>query len=47
MTSPAQSGDKCMVLSSVSDEDAAKMFPQHVVKEVPSGKKYMRLTPQP
>jgi len=36
-----------MILESVSDEDAIKMFPQHVVKEVPSGKKYMRFTPQP
>ena len=42
-----QNGDDCMVLPSVSNEDAAKMFPQHVVKEVPSGKKYMRITPQP
>ena len=36
-----------MVLASVSNEDAAMMFPQHVVKDIPSGKKYIRLTPQP
>ena len=34
-------------LPSVSDEDAAKMFPQHVVKETPSGKKYLMITPLP
>jgi len=47
MTFLAQNGDDCMILSSVSDADAARMFPQYVVKEVPSGKKYMRLTKQP
>ena len=36
-----------MVLPTVSKEDAAKLFPQHEVKSVPSGKGYIRVTPQP
>jgi len=43
----SQNGEECMVPYYISDEDAAKIFPQHVVKEVPSGEKYMRITPQP
>ena len=40
-------GDQCMVLPSVSEEDAKKLFPEHKVTALPSGKKYLRLTPQP
>jgi 1-Cys peroxiredoxin 6 len=40
-------GDECMVLPSVSDEEAKVLFPKHRVRELPSGKKYMRFTPQP
>ena len=42
-----QSGEDCMVLPSVTKDEATKLFPKHVVKNVPSGKKYMRITPQP
>jgi len=42
-----QNGGSCMVLPTVSKEDAAKMFPSHEVKAVPSGKEYLRVTPQP
>ena len=40
-------GGQCMVLPSVSEEEAKKLFPEHRVIPVPSGEKYMRLTPQP
>ncbi|KAF0303997.1 Peroxiredoxin-6 [Amphibalanus amphitrite] len=43
-----KAGDKCMVLPSISEDDAKKLFPAGVeVHEVPSGKKYIRTTPQP
>ncbi|XP_031570487.1 peroxiredoxin-6-like [Actinia tenebrosa] len=43
-----KSGEDCMVLPSVSQEDAVKLFPKGVkVKELPSGKQYLRYTPQP
>ncbi|KXJ21808.1 Peroxiredoxin-6 [Exaiptasia diaphana] len=43
-----KSGGSCMVLPSISQEEAPKIFPKGVeVKEMPSGKKYMRFTPQP
>jgi len=42
-----QNGDECMIQASVNDKDATEMFPLHHMKEVPSGKKYMRITPQP
>jgi len=42
-----QVGQECMVVPSVSAEDAKTMFPKHKVVEVPSGKSYVRLTPQP
>ena len=42
-----QSGDECMVLPNVSAEDAKKLFPQHRQVDVPSGKGYIRITPQP
>ena len=37
-----------MIIPSVSEDDAKKLFPKGFeVKEVPSGKKYIRVTPQP
>lgn len=36
-----------MVLPSVPTEEAQRMFPAMTVKKVPSGKTYMRYTPQP
>eukprot|EP00057_Strongylocentrotus_purpuratus_P009103 XP_011663577.1 PREDICTED: peroxiredoxin-6 [Strongylocentrotus purpuratus] len=42
-----KSGEDCMVLPNISEEDAAKLFPQHRKVAVPSGKGYIRLTPQP
>ena len=37
-----------MVLPTVKQEDVPKLFPKGVtVKEMPSGKSYMRFTPQP
>ena len=45
---PSQAGERCMVLPSISEDDAKKLFPAGVeVHEVPSGKKYLRTTPQP
>ncbi|XP_061490081.1 peroxiredoxin-6 [Rhineura floridana] len=41
-------GDQVMVIPSVPDEEAKKLFPGGVhTKELPSGKKYLRYTPQP
>jgi len=40
-----QMGDKAMVIPSLSAEEAKKLFPNHEVKEVPSGKQYLRFTP--
>ncbi|XP_077986546.1 peroxiredoxin-6-like [Glandiceps talaboti] len=41
-------GDDCMVIPSVKPEDVPKLFPKGVtIKEVPSGKQYIRVTPQP
>lgn len=41
-------GDDCMVLPTISQEDATKMFTKGVkVKPMPSGKEYLRYTPQP
>jgi len=38
-------GDKCMVIPSLSDAEAAALFPNGVTtKEVPSGKRYLRYT---
>lgn len=40
-----QPGDKVMVIPSLSDEEANKLFPNgFTTKEVPSGKKYLRYT---
>ena len=43
-----QDGQECMVLPSVKPEDVEGKFPKGVeVREVPSGKGYLRHTPQP
>ncbi|XP_029198517.2 peroxiredoxin-6-like [Acropora millepora] len=43
-----KSGGDCMVLPTVKPEEAAKLFPKGVTTEdMPSGKGYMRFTPQP
>jgi len=43
-----QKGGKCMVLPTVKAEDVPKLFPQGIETiEVPSGKSYLRITPQP
>jgi hypothetical protein len=36
-----------MVLPSLSPEEAQRLFPAMQVKSLPSGKGYMRYTPQP
>ncbi|CAI8025609.1 Peroxiredoxin-6, partial [Geodia barretti] len=41
------SGAECMVLPNVSEGDAKQLFPLHRTVEVPSGKSYIRITPQP
>jgi len=41
------SGDRCMVVPSLSDEEAKKLFPDFEKVDVPSGKNYLRFTPQP
>ncbi|KAK3516603.1 hypothetical protein QTP70_021933 [Hemibagrus guttatus] len=41
-------GEEVMVIPSLSDEEAKKLFPAgFTTKELPSGKKYLRYTPQP
>mmetsp|Transcript_25769 Transcript_25769/g.61207 ORF Transcript_25769/g.61207 Transcript_25769/m.61207 type:complete len:451 (-) Transcript_25769:117-1469(-) len=40
-------GEPCMVLPSVSAADAATKFPNHKIVPTPSGKNYLRVTPQP
>lgn len=43
-----QPGDCVMVPPSMSEEEAASLFPAGVyTKDLPSGKKYLRYTPQP
>jgi len=43
-----KSGDKCMVVPSLSNDDATKLFPKGFeTAQVPSGKSYIRLTPDP
>jgi len=41
------SGGQCMVVPSLSNEEALKLFPQMEKRVVPSGKEYLRFTPQP
>ncbi|XP_030628626.1 peroxiredoxin-6 [Chanos chanos] len=41
-------GDDVMVIPTLSDAEAAKLFPAGInTKDLPSGKKYLRYTPQP
>jgi len=42
-----QSGGECMVVPSLSNEEALKLFPKMRQADVPSGKAYLRFTPQP
>jgi 1-Cys peroxiredoxin 6 len=43
-----QSGGSCMVVPSVKPEEVAGLFPKGVtIHDVPSGKQYIRTTPQP
>uniref|UniRef100_A0A0K0E158 1-Cys peroxiredoxin n=1 Tax=Strongyloides stercoralis TaxID=6248 RepID=A0A0K0E158_STRER len=43
-----QNGDKCMVVPSLSETDAEKLFGKNIdLIDVPSKKKYIRLTPMP
>lgn len=42
-----QQGDKCMVLPTLSQEEAIQLFPNLETHALPSGKQYLRLTPQP
>ncbi|KAL9988920.1 hypothetical protein ACROYT_G003415 [Oculina patagonica] len=43
-----QAGQPCMVLPTVKPEELDELFPKGVtVKDMPSGKGYMRFTPQP
>ncbi|XP_016955003.1 peroxiredoxin-6 [Drosophila biarmipes] len=43
-----QKGGKCMVLPTVKAEDVPQLFPKGIeTVEVPSGKSYLRITPQP
>jgi len=42
-----KSGDDCMVIPSLSEEEANKMFTSVTVAKVPSGKTYLRTTPHP
>jgi len=42
-----KAGGDCMVLPSLPDDEVAKNFPDHRTVELPSGKKYLRVTPQP
>lgn len=38
-------GDKCMVVPTLPVDEARKLFPNMEIKEVPSGKQYLRFTP--
>jgi len=41
-------GDRCMVLPTLSETEANNLFPGGITKvQVPSGKDYIRITPQP
>ena len=43
-----QCGDSVVVVPTIPDEEAKKLFPKGVfTKDLPSGKKYLRYTPQP
>ena len=43
-----QSGDNCIVVPSLTDDDANKLFPKGFTKtDLPSGKGYLRYTPDP
>lgn len=44
----SQTGESCMVLPTIKNDDIPKLFPKGVkTTEVPSGKQYIRVTPYP
>ena len=43
-----QQGDACMILPTISEQEALEKFPKGFsIVDVPSGKKYLRQTAQP
>jgi len=42
-----KAGDRCMVLPNIPPAEANDLFPEHETVNLPSGKVYLRLTPQP
>jgi 1-Cys peroxiredoxin 6 len=42
-----KAGDRCMVLPNIPPAEAKDLFPEHETVNLPSGKVYLRLTPQP
>lgn len=42
-----KAGENCMVIPSIPSAEAKKLFPEHKVHQVPSGKEYLRTTPCP
>jgi len=40
-------GERCMVLPNIPPVEAKQLFPAHETVNLPSGKTYLRLTPQP
>jgi len=42
-----KNGGSCMVIPSIPKDQAASLFPNHKVHQLPSGKEYLRTTPQP
>jgi len=42
-----KAGEKCMVLPNIPPAEAKTIFPEHETVDLPSGKAYLRLTPQP
>jgi len=42
-----KAGERCMVLPNIPPAEAKQLFPDHETVVLPSGKSYLRLTPQP
>merc|ERR1711955_19736 len=42
-----KAGERCMVLPNIPPAEAKQLFPAHETVNLPSGKSYLRLTPQP
>jgi 1-Cys peroxiredoxin 6 len=48
MCSLFQAGSECMVLPTLKEEEAKNLFPKgFYLVNLPSGKPYLRITPQP